>query len=61
MLFLYEKNNIYMFFCIEYGLIKFIRGYIEYSFKCFYIDFDYVYCYIGKLFCYLLFVCGYFR
>lgn len=29
MLFLHEKNNIYMFFCTEYGLTKFTRGYIQ--------------------------------
>lgn len=34
MLSLHEKNNIYMFFCTEYGLTKFTRGYTEHSFKC---------------------------
>lgn len=49
MLSLHEKNNIYMFFCTEYGLTKFTRGYTEHSFKCLHTGSDHAHCYTGKL------------
>lgn len=61
MLSLHEKNNIYMFFCTEYGLTKFTRGYTEHSFKCLQTGSDHAHCYTGKLSCYLSPVCGHSR